>query len=452
LILTILISSILSCPAENSGNLDYSSADIESIHNSRATDPFDATEAREWLDISLDITYDNPVWLSISTEFKVHEIFLSAPYNQVTADEIRKMYEVEEKATDSEPAILVTLYQKTTEILDRILNKTYPSSFQIVYNPVRDVTSFFHASDENKYDPPIIINQFCRLKMNETMYFTEEEISRYDIKSLSDLIEGSLKLGAKVTQDLTLYAGAGYKVSYGLKVHHFEPTSEDYKDQLSITHKSNEVTSINKERVKFTLDNRNGIYSSIRNINNIALRANIPNVQTKESVHINFDIDMKEFDSVVLNQSTITIHSLYLRESVSKLPSNFSDIIFLAADGIRLFYDNGIFVESDLEGDIDAQLTRFENQLTRNFNATTHVVINLSWNYNTITELEPLYYLQDTGSLSRMGSERAIVGYLSTPVMINSKVFENVSSSTVEGLLNGGAIGRLELAISTRIC
>ena len=81
------------------------------------------------------------------------------------------------------------------------------------------------------------ITHYCSfLLVNDSAYFNAEELAKYDLKSTSDLLEGSLKLGAMVTTDLMLFANAGHKNKYIFKVRTLDPALEDAKDQLIIEH------------------------------------------------------------------------------------------------------------------------------------------------------------------------------------------------------------------------
>ena len=285
--------------------------------------------------------------------------------------------------------------------------------------------------------------------MNETAYFSAEEIARFNIQNLPDLIEGALKMGGKVTQDYTLYAGAGHRNTFLFKIHKYDPLTEEYQDQMTIEHKDNEISAKEKDMVKFTLDNINGIYSSVRHIKGLAFRAKEPNIQVQESVHVTFNLDMIDFNRISVNLSKVSINSLNFGESTSKFPSNISNILILSSDGLRLFYNNGLLDISDIATELVGQLNKLENQLTKIFNTSSKIVLNQSWVYSTLVDLEPLYHLYDIGSMKRMGSERPVVGYLFSQKDIISNIFENVTSDTVKGLLNAGASARLDISLDT---
>jgi hypothetical protein len=414
---------------------------------SRATDPFDLTDAREWLTVNLDITFEHPIWLSIDAEFSVREILLDSPYDQITADEIRKLYEIEAKTSSTNPPILTALMQNINQLFSEIVNETFSSDLQIFYDPQRDISSFLHPLDENKYDPPIKVDQECRIKLNESAFFPKSELEKYNIQSLSDLIDGSLKMGSKVTMDLRLVARAGFKMVYEFIVPRYTSTSDKFYDQLLINHMLSEVPSSSKERVKFSLDNTAGVVSTYRLIKGLVLRNREPNQQTKEAINFKFNLDMPSYDEVTIGNSTIQINSLSLSQSKQDLPSNITDNLIFSTDGLRLYYHNGIIQLSDIETALESEFTRIENQFTKAFNDSTRVNLLKTWELSTLTSLDPLYFLSNSGSLPRMGAERPILGQLFCERIVSANLFENVSSNTVRGLLNAGAIAQLDLSI-----
>ena len=414
--------------------------------SARASDGFDMTDAREWLVIDVDAKFEQPDWLSMEITYNVHEIYLSEPYTQITADEIRVLYEYERKIGETNPPLLISLLQRVKEVTNKIVNETTSSTNRIFYDPVHDSTSFYHAADENKYQPPVMVKQECRFKLNELAYFTPEEVAKYNIKSLIDLIAGSLRMGAKVTTDLKLIADPGHKMNYVFKVEKYDEWTEQYQDQLTIAHES--VSSKNKESVKFTLDNLNNLYPSVSYINGLVLRAKSANRQTKEIIRYDFNLNLNDLDKLQINKSTVTLNSLQIRESMFKLPSNISELYFLSSDGIRLYLDNGLLNLDDIERGLVDEFSRLEKQFAKAFNTTTPLTLNKNWSMTTLTGLQPLYHLYDTSSMNRMGSERPIICYLSTTGVSNINLFGNATPTAVTGLLNSGAKAELDLYIS----
>lgn len=415
---------------------------------SRATDSFDLTDAREWLEIDVDAKFEQPDWIGMVITYNIHEVLLSEPYSQIPADEIRARYDYERKTLGTEPPILSQLLQRTREITNKIVNETTYSTTRIFQDPLHDKTSFYEPPDENRYEPPVVVTQECRFNLNELAYFTPEEVAKYEIKSLYHLLDGSLKMGAKVTLDLKLIAEAGHKMQYLFRVEQYEEWTESYQDQLTITHNANEVSTLNKDRVVFTVDNLNNLYPSVSYKRGVMLRAKSVNAQTKEVIKYDFNIQLSEIDRFQIKKSTMTINSLLIRDSMFELPSNISGLIYISTDGLRLYLDNGLLKLEDIERGLSGEFGRLENQFGKAFNTTTPVTLNKTWSMDTITGLEPLYNLYDTSSYYRMGSERPIICNITTHKASQITLFENATSTAVTGLLNAGAKAQLDLYIS----
>jgi hypothetical protein len=432
--------------AENSEDTADSS-DRNTVH-SRANSDHDETNASEWLEVKVEILFEQSDWLSIDINYKIHEMMMTEPYGQITADEIRKIYDIEQKTETGEPPIINALYQKINEISEIIVNKTTQSATQIFYDPVREISSFIGTIDEDIYDPPVVINQYIRLKLSELAYFTSSEISEYNIQNLNDLIDGSLKMGAKVTTDFTLYAGAGYYMTYIIRVEKYESWSENYPGQLKISHPNDDNLPKKTDHVKFQFNNLNTLYSSVRPIRGVTLLAEEPNVQLREILRYDLSLDLQDFDALVINQSSFIINSVSIRPSMMRLPSNISGLNFLSTDGIRLFLDNGLIQLSDLESGLASEFSRLEKQLAKVFNTTTNVNFDKYWELSTLFNMDPLYHLTDIGTMRRMGTERAIIGHLSSPDVLQPRLFGNTTANAVKGLLNTGARAILNVYIS----
>jgi hypothetical protein len=160
------------------------------------------------------------------------------------------------------------------------------------------------------------------------------------------------------------------------------------------------------------------------------------------------NLNLRSFDELEINESGFKINSVELDDPILGLPSNISDIHFISTDGLRLFLDNGIIQISDLELVLSSEFRRVEAQLAKVFNTSNAVLFTKDWDLNTIFGLQPLYYLQDSGSISRMGASRSINGRLNSPELLQPRLFGNVSRTAVEGLLNTGAVSKLDIFIS----
>lgn len=412
---------------------------------------FDETPAREWLETTLELTFESAIQLTVFAEFKIHEVYLPI-YEQMTADGIRKQYEIETKATPTNPPILLALYREIDELFEKLLNQTFPGSKRVIDNPKLNNTSIYNIIvDEDKYDPPVIITHYCSyLELLNSAYFNEDELAKYDIQSASDLLEGSLKVGATITQNIKLFANAGHKNRYIFNVPLLGTIPDQSQNQLIIAHPYlDEITPRNNYKVQFTNDNTYGNISFVKHIKGLELRARYPNKQTKENIRINFDFNMHDFDNININKSRVLINSVKLKNTLVKLPSNITDIEILSADGIRLFYENGIINLQELQTELDSELAKIRDEIMGVLNISTEIILGINWSMASVSGVVPMYHLTDTVSLKRMGSERPISGYLYSHNSLKPGYFESVSSLVIKGLLNAGAKGEVDLKIKT---
>jgi hypothetical protein len=411
----------------------------------------DETEALDWIETTLEFTFEDSVRLTATAEFLIHEIYLQEPTGHTTADEIRKQYELEIKTTPVNPPIELSVLQKINELFEKLLNNTFPYSIRITENPILERNSLYFPVDENLFDPPIKVTQYCSyLELRSDTFFSPEELEKYDIKSFPDLIEGTLKLGGTVTQDKVLFANAGHKNTFIFKVKNYPGTIEGSHEQLRIEHKNDEFIPSDKYKVKFTMDNLKGKSFDTLPINNLKLYAKEPNLQIREKIDVKFELDFDDFDKLMINASKITINTIKLEKILEKLPSNFKNIEYLSSDGMRLFYDNGIVNTSELEDEIDKELSKIEAEITKVFRTETNVTLGIEWDLNSVIGLKPLYYLDDSAFVERMDDDRPIFGYLFSAGELSINLIKNTSTTLIKGLLNSGAKALFDISIKTR--
>ncbi len=423
---------------------------------------YDKTKASEWIETKMEFTFEDPVRLTIFIEFNIHEVFLQEYLgsSQFTADGIRMQYAQEIKSTPVNPPIQLALKQEVSELIERLLNHSYPGMLYILENPILDISSLQYPVDEDLYNPPIRLTQYCSyLELNKNSFFSKAEQEKYRIKDLEDLIEGTLKMGGTVTQDIKLYANAGHKNTYIFKVKDLITRSgspgtrqhpELVHDQLLIYHVDSDTKPPEKDMVEFTCDNLNGDTYKSDTINKMELFAKQPNRMIKEQIKIDFKLNLKDFDKLEIWSSKVSINTIQLDQKKIELPSNFTNLNIISSDGIRLFYDNGIINLSKLIEQLDNELGKIENEFKKALNTSQPIELMISWDQNTIGNLSILYFLDDTNTMYRMGSERPVVGYLYAKDAIEIGLIENASTDLIKGLLNAGARAELDISIKTK--
>jgi hypothetical protein len=462
LTLLLLLLSILNTSSSQNTTDDISAPP----DNQTRQDENDATEAMEWIETTLEFTFEDPVRLTIQAEFEIHEIFLSeyASQGQMTADGIRKQYSLELPITPVNPPIQLSINQKVNELFVRLLNQSFPNTMYILESPSLDIASLQYPVDSNLYDPPVMVTQFCSyLELTENSYFSSKELAEYNIQSLEDLIEGTLKMGGSVTQDLRMYANAGHKNTYIFKVKELVPPTRALgtphsrqggpslaHDQLLIEQANSEVQPESKDKVRFTLDRTSGMTYVTKKIRDIKLRAKEPNTPTEERIDINYNLDMDDFDKIMINDSKVVIRTIRLDHIKATLPSNFSDLELLTADGLRLFYENGIIDLAELEDELDTELNKIENRFDDAFETDIPLELGVTWDFNSVFNITPLYYLDDSGGIKRMSHQRPVNGYIRAAKIMDIEIIKNASTELIKGLLNAGAKADLDLSIKSK--
>ncbi len=404
--------------------------------------------ADDWVEATYNIQFQEPALVNLDAKFLVHEINLGTIYGNVSAAQIRVLSDGDESST----IITYLKSQIEKEIFGKFLEITFPEGDYNYQSSSVDESTLQATTGIDNYHPAIEVTLSGYAILPDMSYFNKFELAEYNITNLNDLIEGSLKMGAKVTQILKLGAKAGHKNEFQLSVPFY--SSYQHPEQLIISYPLDEDKGSDYLVVR-TIDNKDGIAAKIESLNDLTFRAVSPTPDLKagvnEDINIQLDLDVLHFDEIYLRPSLLEIAVVDLSSSSINLPENITGLSHMSSDGIRLYYDNGIIDEEDIQESIDAELAITASNLQTRLNSSTAMELVLEWDFTTIVELEPLYYLEDTGTFDYMGSDRPIKGYVTARDKIVPHLFEtNFTVNTIYGFLNAGAEARLNLRIKSK--
>jgi hypothetical protein len=389
--------------------------------------------SNDWVEGVYNIEFQEPAFVNIDASFEVYEIYLGTVYGNVTSADIRAW-------AGGDPGSTVITYLKShveKNIFSKFLEITFPNGD---YNYQSSVVS----TSSLTLSGYVIIDEHA--------YFTDTELNEYNITNVNELIDGSLKMGAKITQTLKLAAKAGHSNEFEISVPKY--SIYQHPDQLTISHPNDEDRDSDYIVVK-RIDNKDGNVSESEYLHDIVLKSANPTpalkTGVKEDVNIQLEIDVVNFDEIYIRDSLLEISVVDLRESNIDLPQNITDLFFMSSDGIRLFYENGVIDENDIRDEIDGELTKTSESLEERLNSTHPIDLELTWDFASINALEPLYYLEDTGVYTRMGVGRSVKGYIKSTDMIEPHFFEtNLTQNAIFGFLNAGAEAEINLRLKIK--
>ena len=169
--------------------------------------------SNDWVEGVYNIEFQEPAFVNIDASFEVYEIYLGTVYGNVTSADIRTW-------AGGDPGSTVITYLKShveKNIFSKFLEITFPNGD---YNYQSSVvsTSSLTAANVDDYYPPIDVTLSGYVIIDEHAYFTDTELNEYNITNVNGLIEGSLKMGAKITQTLRLAAKAGHYNEFEISV------------------------------------------------------------------------------------------------------------------------------------------------------------------------------------------------------------------------------------------
>jgi len=329
--------------------------------------------SNDWVEAVYKIEYQEPAFVNVETTFAVYEINLGTVYGNVTAADIRIW-------AGGDPSSTVITYLKShveKNIFSKFLEITFPNGDYNYQSSVVSQSSL-DAAEVDDYQPPIDLSISGYVIIDEHAYFSDSELNEYNITNVNELIEGSLKMGAKITQTLKLGAKAGHYNEFEISVPRY--SLYQHPDQLTISHPKDEDKESDYLVVK-RIDNKDGNQSEFEYLHDIVLRASNPTpalkTGVKEEVYIQLELDVINFNEIYLRDSILEISVVDLRESTIELPQNITELYFMSSDGIRLFYENGVIDETDIQDEINEELTKTSDSLEEKLNSTNPIDLEL---------------------------------------------------------------------------
>lgn len=421
-------------------------------YNTRSNGVGDETpSADDWIEATYQIKFQEPARVNLDAKFLIHEINLGTIYGNATAAQIRVLSDGEESST------IITYLKSIVEkdIFSKFLEITFPEGDYNYQSAIVDESTLTATEGVDHYHPAIEVAVSGYALTHDRSYFTDDELAEYNITNLNDLIEGSLKMGAKVSQTLTLGAKAGHKNEFQFSVPFYSTFQHPEQLTISLSDSKEDEDKNSEYLVVKTVDNKDGSNAKLEHLKGLTLEAvrPTPDLETgvTEDINIQLEMDIINFDEIHLRPSLLEVAVVDLVSSSINLPENITGLSHMSSDGIRLFYDNGIIDEDDIQENIDDELTKTSKNLRSKLNSSASIDLELEWDYPSILDMEPLYYLEDTGTHNYMGSDRPIKGYVKARDKIVPNFYEtNFSTNAIYGFLNAGAEAELNIRIKSK--
>jgi len=399
----------------------------------------DETPASEWIEGVYNLTFSGPTSLNVALKFFVHEIVTGS--GNYTAQDLRTITGGVAGNLTSEVETRISLV--LSDVLGRLFKDASIKSSvetQIDFNTL-DPAYTLNSSDP--YQPPVMVYQKYNINMElgSGAYFTSAQLQRYSIPDLEDLLDGCLAMGARLSGNLTVSAMAGHSNTIRLLVS--PPASDEDPDALAIN--ARYPGSANYPQT-FSISAKERTTSE-SGTQYFTMASRWPNSMTKESAALELQVDLEAFDAAYIRESTVSISSLRLPALL--LPESIYITTPISSDGLRLLYIHKIITSEDITDILQDDIVNLELEFERLFNTTEPVDLLFSLDSDHIYNMTPPYYLEDTITDLRMGSDRPVIGSIVSTKRIAPHYFGDISNDATRGFLNAGAVGKMNTAIHT---
>jgi len=381
---------------EENSNLNENAEDEEKTdleENARLTQPFDINKQSDhspYIDTvtlrgnddydhelildEYDIVFqDNMTALTADANFSIYRIEID--------DEIWTAKEIiEYRHTDD---IIENISENMTEVFIETINSTFPYA-----NREFDETT----SDYGEHGP-------INFSTSADIYLTKKSLGfneTNDRLNMSDVIQGTMKMGANINKEVELNVKPGHNSTYRFEV----PSSYimEADDTWGEWGGKNHTWDNDKERVSTWIFNNSKGDEKVVLERELRMKHKNPVDIEKEDIHATGLFDMKSFEDVSIT-NTVNISSVdiadYQRPGTdeSMLPDNIENLDIVTADGLRLFIDNNLTdLQQIEEQSLDDSIEDLEGNIENIFGEEPDM--ESEWDRSTVTG----YDIEDMGT------------------------------------------------------
>ncbi len=330
------------------------------------------------------------------------------------ADDIRN-------STSLQNEVIAAAVQRSEGILDI----AFPNSVIDQVSATYDQSSLDEAqdTDPSEYHPVVAMDLTFEVNSTKGTY----DMFGFDIRSIDDLIRGTLNMGGSFERDILLGSPEGWNTTYYVSFdtgHVPSATSPVQTGSPLVWHLDNTMGTISSailDQYMVIQDDPTG---------------DIATKQVEAPNHIDIIVDMPEYRTLDIGGEAV-IYGESVDELGITLPNTIS-IDRLNADGMRLYVDNGLTTWDQIEFEIDSELVGdgsgggVEDTLSETFNTQMTLGFHLD-NATTRGATD-----DDRYNVDDMDSQVPIRGVITAPTT-EPDIYGDFDDHTIQGFMNGGA-------------
>jgi len=276
---------------------------------------------------------------------------------------------------------------------------------------VKTISSAFPDADKEFYDAestegdsgPINFSNSADVYLTKTSLGFDEDNEELN---MSDVVKGTLQLGANVSKDVDLNVEEGHNSTFRFKVP--PPYLMESEDTWGEWGDENYTWDNEEERISTWIFNNTKGDQEVVLEREWKTRHEDPDEVEREDIHTESLFDMKSFDNVPI-ENTINVSSASIEEYTKEdtdepiLPDHISDLEIVTSDGLRLFLDNDLVTLDEIKDrSLDDSIAEMEANIENMFGEEPDM--ELEWDHSTVSGYD----------IEEMGEEPPLRSYVNS--------------------------------------
>jgi hypothetical protein len=319
----------------------------------------------------------------------------------VYASEIRNYSGLGQKET-----AVSTIENKINGTITSVIGSAFPEDKNNI--SVTKPPSVLNSSlnETNPVDYPIIVEYKAMLWFTPPSFkFTKP------VNNMSDVIRGTLTMGAIVNKSIELKADPGYTNAFVFSL----PLPYNVSYNSSEALKNGTVSDVpgSNSSVGWTIDNKDETGTAVKKETKyLRFQSRDPKPTTKEEILIYTNMNIVKFgydeiaeEGIKINIG-IDIKSINISKYTDMVPSTIENLRFISSDGIRLMENNGLTTTTEMQDkSVNQSKKKVEDDLNNIFkNPQRKITLTYAWYRTTLNGYD----------LSNMSATRPVTSYLNS--------------------------------------
>ncbi len=287
-----------------------------------------------------EITFeDNLTALAFDANFSIYriEIEIGGQKDIYTAQQIRE--------NDTSGDLIDPIKENMTTTFKNTIYSAFPDA---------DIT-FDEATVDKGTSGPINVSNSANVYLTKTSLGFDEQ---NDDLNISEVIRGSMKMGAHIMKGADLTVEPGHNSTYRFEVP--LPYLMESMDTWGVWGGDNNTFDDGKERVSTWIFNNSAGNDTVVLDRVLEMSHEDPVDVSQEKMETTGLFDMKSFETVNIN-NTVSVFSVNIASYEDIIPSSVSNLNIITADGIRLFLNNSLMNKTQIkEESLDNSINNIE--------------------------------------------------------------------------------------------